>query len=59
MIVENLNKFVGNLVRVGVVFIIGVSLYLIYSNYDSFSIRKNLVQVKPQTTARINVTSAE
>jgi uncharacterized membrane protein len=57
--IENIQKLLGNAIRLGVVVAMGFSLYLIYSNYESFSLRKNVVEVQPQTTGRIIVTAAE
>jgi hypothetical protein len=57
--IENVNKLISNLTRVGVIAAIGLSLYVIYNNYESFSLKKNIVEIKPQTTNRIIVTAAE
>ncbi|MBC7472414.1 MAG: hypothetical protein H7196_04125 [candidate division SR1 bacterium] len=57
--IESISKFISDIIRVGAIVIIGFTLYLIYNNYDSFSPKKNIVEVQPQNTTRIKVTSAD
>jgi hypothetical protein len=57
--IESLNKLIANVIRVGVITLIGFSLYFIYNSYDSFALKKNVVEVQPKTTGRIVVTAAE
>lgn len=57
--IQHINKFLSNTIRIGVIAAIGFSLYFIYNNYDSYSLNKNVVQVQPQNTTRIMVTTAD